>query len=73
MAEPAPLLEGPDIYPWDSPTDAQKAYFDALPVAEQWRLVDAMLEEASNSGPVQKVTMEEIIAEAKERRRANGL
>ena len=44
MAEPAPLLEGPDIYPWDSPTDAQKAYFDALPVTEQWRLVDAMLE-----------------------------
>jgi hypothetical protein len=73
MADPAPQLEGPDVYPWEWPTDAQKAYFDALPVDKQWRLVDEMLEEAFNSGPGRHVTMEEIIAQAKARRRAEGL
>ena len=72
MADPAPKMEGPDIYPWEWPTDEQKAWFDAQPVAEQWRLVDEMLQEAFKSGPAQPLDIEEIIAEAKARRQANG-
>ena len=72
MADPAPKTDGPDVYPWEWPTDAQKAWFDAQPVAEQWRLVDEMLEEAFNSGPTEPLDMEKIIADAKARRRANG-
>lgn len=72
MADPAPKMEGPDVYPWEWPTDEQKAYFDALPIAEQWRLVDEMLEEAFNSGPARPLDIEAIIAEAKARRHANG-
>ena len=72
MADPAPNIDGPDIYPWEWPTPEQKAWFDALPVDEQWRLVDEMLEEAFSSGPAQPLKMEEIIAEAKARRQADG-
>ena len=31
MADPAPKTDGPDVYPWEWPTDAQKAWFDAQP------------------------------------------
>ena len=73
MAEPAPNIEGPDVYPWEWPADDQKVWFDALSPAEQWRLVDEMLEEAFNSGPPRRVSMEDIVVQAKARRRANGL
>ena len=69
MADPAPKTDGPDVYPWEWPTDAQKDWFDALPAAEQWRLVDEMLEEAFNSGPARTVTPDEVKAQALARRK----
>jgi hypothetical protein len=69
MADPAPNIDGPDIYPWEWPTPEQKAWFDALPVDEQWRLVDEMLEEAFSSGPPRHVTPEDIKKQALARRK----
>ena len=72
MADPAPIAEGPDVYPWEWPTEEQKVWFDALPVDEQWRLVDEMLDEAINSGPPKELNIDDIITQAKARRRADG-
>ena len=64
MADPAPKMEGPDVYPWEWPTDEQKAWFDAQPVAEQWRLVDEMLETIDNEPAAEPLDWDNIKARA---------
>jgi acyl dehydratase len=64
MADPAPKIDGPDVYPWEWPTPEQKAWFDALPVDEQWRLVDEMLEEIDQEPAVETLDWDKIKARA---------
>lgn len=64
MADPAPKMEGPDIYPWEWPKDEQKAWFDAQPVAEQWRLVDEMLQEIDSEPATELLDWEQIKSRA---------
>ena len=64
MADPAPIAEGPDVYPWEWPTEEQKVWFDALPVDEQWRLVDEMLEAIDNEPAAEPLDWSRIKARA---------
>jgi hypothetical protein len=53
-----------DLYPWAVPTAEQRAWFDALPVAEKRKLIAAAIEEGF-AGPASDKSIEEIIREAR--------
>ena len=53
-----------DVYPWATPSEAQKRMFDALSPQEQRKMIDAAIEEGFESG-LSTRTFREIIDEAK--------
>jgi len=53
MAGPGATLDAPDFYPWAAPNPGMETWFDALPVPEQWRLVDEFLAEGEAGEPAE--------------------
>ncbi|MVA97973.1 hypothetical protein GN330_12030 [Nitratireductor sp. CAU 1489] len=53
-----------DIYPWAAPTEAQRAWFDALSSEEKREVLRAALEEGFES-PASQKSIDDIIKEAR--------
>lgn len=53
-----------DVYPWATPTDAQRAWFDALPPEEKRKAIQKAIEEGFAS-PVSTKSIDDVIREAR--------
>lgn len=53
-----------DIYPWAVPTDAQRAWFDSLPLEKKREAILAAIEEGF-SAPLSIKSMDDVIEEAR--------
>ena len=53
-----------DVYPWATPTQEQRAWFDALPADEKRKAIQAALDEGFDS-PLSVKSIEDIIREAR--------
>jgi hypothetical protein len=53
-----------DVYPWAVPTAEQRAWFDALPIAEKRKAIIAAINEGFES-PVSEKSIDDIIREAR--------
>jgi hypothetical protein len=53
-----------DVYPWAVPTPEQRAWFDALPIAEKRKAIVDAIEEGFES-PVSEKSIDEIMREAR--------
>lgn len=53
-----------DVYPWAAPTDAQRAWFDALSPEAKRKAIQDAIEEGFKSPPSAK-SIDEIIREAR--------
>jgi hypothetical protein len=52
-----------DVYPWAVPTPEQRAWFDALPLAEKRKAILAAIDEGFDS-PVSEKSIDDIMREA---------
>lgn len=53
-----------DVYPWAAPTDAQRAWFDALSPEAKRKAIQDAIEEGFNS-PLSTKSIDDIIREAR--------
>jgi len=53
-----------DVYPWPAPTDAQRAWFDALSPEEKRKTIQKAIEEGFAS-PASTKSIDDVIREAR--------